>query len=397
MQIYSANSTSLDTGDAVAEIISQLEAEQARPDLLIVYWTEAHDAERLLQGLRERYPDIAIQGGTSCQAVMTDAGFHSENKQGLAVLALQDPGGDYGVGAADLSEDPRRAASEATLQAMQVADRPGEVPQLVWLVGAPGHEEDVLDGIADVLGSNIPVAGGSTGDNAIVGNWKQLTRDGVRQNAVTVSLLYASGTIGYAFHSGYSPSEKQGTVTGCEERTIFTIDGRPAAEVYNEWADNCIDSALNGETDNILSLTTLYPLGRKVGSINNVPYYRLSHPDALTPERGLSLFSNIREGDRIALMTGSVESLISRAGRVADSAMASQNWRKDEVAGALVIYCAGCMLTVQEQMPQVVDGLNDHLGGVPFVGTYTFGEQGCFREGENYHGNLMISVVLFHR
>ena len=60
-----------------------------------------------------------------------------------------------------------------------------------------------------------------------------------------------------------------------------------------------------------------------------------------------------------------------------------------------MIYCAGCMLTIQESMPEVAANLDQSLGGRPFIGTFTFGEQGCFREGENYHGNLMISVVIF--
>ena len=37
------------------------------------------------------------------------------------------------------------------------------------------------------------------------------------------------------------------------------------------------------------------------------------------------------------------------------------------------------------------------LPGIPFLGSFTFGEQGCFPGGENRHGNLMISVLLFPR
>jgi hypothetical protein len=48
-------------------------------------------------------------------------------------------------------------------------------------------------------------------------------------------------------------------------------------------------------------------------------------------------------------------------------------------------------------MDQVVDGVNQSLGGKPFLGSFTFGEQGCFAGGENRHGNLMISVLVFTR
>ena len=71
--------------------------------------------------------------------------------------------------------------------------------------------------------------------------------------------------------------------------------------------------------------------------------------------------------------------------------------QSSQVAGALVIFCAGCMLTVREQMDAVVDSLKRALPGVPFLGSFTFGEQGCLVGGENRHGNLMISVTLLER
>jgi hypothetical protein len=68
----------------------------------------------------------------------------------------------------------------------------------------------------------------------------------------------------------------------------------------------------------------------------------------------------------------------------------------DQIA-ALNIFCAGCMLTLSSAMEQVVDSLSLAREGVPFIGPYTFGEQGRFSGGENAHGNLMISTVVFYR
>jgi hypothetical protein len=67
----------------------------------------------------------------------------------------------------------------------------------------------------------------------------------------------------------------------------------------------------------------------------------------------------------------------------------------EQVAGALVVYCAGCMLTVESEMDKVVESVRTMLPETPFAGTFTFGEQGCFVSGDSYHGNLMISVVVF--
>jgi hypothetical protein len=109
----------------------------------------------------------------------------------------------------------------------------------------------------------------------------------------------------------------------------------------------------------------------------------------------LSFFAELHEGDEIWLMTGSVKSLVERAGRVAKATLDTWAPSTAPPSGALVVYCAGCMLAVQPQLDDVVAELTKALRGAPFLGTFTFGEQGCFARGENRHSNLMISVVAF--
>ena len=61
----------------------------------------------------------------------------------------------------------------------------------------------------------------------------------------------------------------------------------------------------------------------------------------------------------------------------------------------MVVYCAGCMMTVQQRLPEVAAELNTALGGKPYIGIFTFGEQGCLLDGHPAHGNLMISSLVF--
>lgn len=53
------------------------------------------------------------------------------------------------------------------------------------------------------------------------------------------------------------------------------------------------------------------------------------------------------------------------------------------------------MLTVQPKMDEVASYVSAALNDTPFIGDFTFGEQGCFVGHENTHGNLMISIVAF--
>jgi hypothetical protein len=326
---------------------------------------------------------------------MTGQGFHATNGIGLGLFGIDDPQGDYGVAVAPINDAPRQAGSQAILQATEHADRPGEPPDLVWLSGTPGYEEEVLLGIQDVIGPHVPIAGGSTADNTVAGQWQQYANGQVYRDSVVVTAMYPSSSVHLAFHSGYSTTDHSGTVSRGAGRRLYEIDGQPAAQVYNEWTGGVISEYLDG--GNVLSATSLYPLGRRVGWVGDMPYHRLSHPDTVTPEGALTLFANIETGEEIVLMAGTRESLVSRAGRVSQSALDGGRITADQVAGALIVYCAGCMLTVQDDMDQVTAEVRRALGNAPFLGTFTFGEQGCFIGGENHHGNLMISVVVFEK
>lgn len=394
MQIATSWSTQGDTTEAVEEAYRQLKQSLGGvPNLVLTYYSDNYDSKIVLERLETLSGNAPVQGGTSCLGIMTQKGFHSANGCGLGLWGIRDPRGSYSVGVAALNGDPRRAAAEATEMALAGAGRPGEVPALMWLNSAPGHEEKILLGIEDVLGPNVPIAGGSTGDNTVTGRWKQIGAGEVHTDAVVVTAMYPSTDVAFAFHSGYEPVQYRGRVTHAQGRILYEIDGRSAAEVYNEWTGGVIAEALTG--GNVLPITTLHPIGREVGRVGGVPYYQLSHPNSVTPDGALSLFSDIEEGEEIVLMTGSKQNLVTRAGRVAESAISAGQLKPDNVSGALLIYCAGCMLTIQDDMDKVAAGVSSVLNGHPFVGVFTFGEQGCFVGGENRHGNLMISVVVF--
>ncbi|MCP4141797.1 MAG: hypothetical protein GY755_16240 [Chloroflexi bacterium] len=394
MKIKTAWSINKNTNKAIDQAYQQLENELgAQPSLIIAYTSVIHESNLVLESLKKNAPHSLLHGGTSCQGAMTEEGFHSKDGIGLGLLGIHDPEGSYGIGLSNIEGDGRAAGARAIQEAIQNAGRAGEPPDLVWLNSAPGLEEDILLGIQDIIGENVPVAGGSTADNTVSGEWYQFTHQDISQDAVVVSAMYPSVKTHLAFHSGYSPTQHRGEVTKAEHRTLYEIDGRPAAQVYNEWTEGVVQDALEG--GNVLLSTTLTPLGRMVGAVGEMPYYQLSHPESVTPEGGLSLFSEIEVGQEIFLMKGTQESLVSRAGRTARSALRTERISSRQISGALVVYCAGCMLTVQEQMPEVAEEIRTALGGNPFLGIFTFGEQGCFIRGENRHGNLMISVVVF--
>ena len=59
------------------------------------------------------------------------------------------------------------------------------------------------------------------------------------------------------------------------------------------------------------------------------------------------------------------------------------------------MFCAGCMMYVDEGMGKAAEKLQSALGGAPYLDVHTFGEQGQQPDGRSCHGNLMFSAVVF--
>ncbi len=397
MRVASSASAQRDAATAVRDAASILRATLGdEPSLVAAYFSADYDADTVFAELEARFPAAQLHGATSCTGVMTETGYVGRDGTGLGLFGVGDPQGFYGTGAAPLTLGVRDATRQALHQALANADMVGARPDLIWLNSSPGSEEQVLAAIRDEIGPDVPVIGGSAADNTIEGRWLLCARGFRSADAVVITAMFPSGRFAYAFHSGYAPTGTHGTVTRAEGRTIYEIDNHPAAEIYDGWTHGSISQEREGGGV-ILARTTLNPLGRVAHRIQGIPYYKISHPETATGDGGLTLFTDVAEGDEMHLLAGSRDSLVERAGRVATNAVGSVFDGTDGVSGALVVYCAGCMLAVRDQMDDVVAGIDGALGGKPFLGLFTFGEQGCFVGGDNHHGNLMISILVFGR
>ena len=392
MQTASAWSTLPSTEDAIESLLDSLQQKLVDPNHIFISYTAEYSTSVLLKELTARFPNASLHGSSTCRGVMTEEGHHSIDGRGMGVLAIRDPRGGFGTGLRAQGTDPLSASRHALEDALANAGRPGEVPEVILVSSAPGAEEEILRGIASLVGTRVPVYGGSSADNTISGDWSQFSQEGVTTDGVVVSVMFLSGSLQHAFSDGYSPTDKSARATRVDGRTLYELDHRPAAEVYDEWLDGALEAYREG--GNILAATSLHPLGLQEDASDALPFYRPVHPESLTPDGAITVFANIPQGKTVTLLSGTPGSLIRRGALTTRSA--SQSGPNPLVApvGAFITYCAGCMLTIEDDVTDVVDGIRQELGTTPFLGQFTFGEQGCSGRGENLHGNLMVSAVI---
>ena len=111
---------------------------------------------------------------------------------------------------------------------------------------------------------------------------------------------------------------------------LHEIDHRPAAQVYNEWTDGLISDCLPAG-GSLVPTASMTPIGHPVGQVGGIEYFRLSYPVEVVEDEALLLFTDIREGYEVVLMTGTHGSLARRAGRVAEAAIEAAPFAADEV------------------------------------------------------------------
>jgi hypothetical protein len=407
VRIESIAGVGKDAGAALAHFNSQIVGCALEPGFAFLFYSSEHQDDAVFAAFRSRYPLVPLVGGTSCSGVMTECGLAGDAS--IGVLLVEDADGEYGAASAAFGSDPSGAAECALKDALDAAGCPGELPELIWVYQAPGQEEAVIEGLRRIVGDRCPIIGGSSADQEVAGDWRQLGPDGPLVDGLAVGVLFSSGGIGFAFQGGYEPTGPSGVVTRIgydptgvsgiathtQGRHIVEIDGRAAAEVYNEWTGGALTERID-QGGSILADTTLCPIGVDSEQSGDVPHYLLVHPAEITPERGLKTFATVVEGARIYAMKGERRRLVERAGRVATTARQSLAQGGSDTAGGLIVYCGGCRMAVGDEMPGVVSEVADSFGPVPFLGCFTFGEQGSVLQ-RNVHGNLMISAVVFGR
>jgi hypothetical protein len=393
----SASSMKTSAEQAAAECIARIEgAGVVSPGFVLVHANCAISLRDFGRILCERWQGVRLHAATSCLGAMSEQTVAMAPDAGIVVLAISDPGGDYGVAAGEMAEGAEATGRSLARRALQDAGRSGEIPPLVLVCATPGAEEAFLAGVQSVVGPDATIVGGSAADNDISGNWRVFDQGEQRASGAVVSVLFPSVTVCAAFESGYSPTEFRGTITRAAGRRVFEIDGQPAASVYERWTGGAICRPPSGSV-NILMASALTPLGRVAGRLRDMPLFTLSHPETLSSDGSLTLFTGVQQGEELVFMQGTATTLVNRACSVFRSAIRIGDIDPSQVSAMIMYYCGGCMLQIRDRMEEMRSALSDASPAVPMAVGFTFGEQGSLSFGPVQHGNLMISSIVFGR
>jgi len=388
--------------------------ENKKPDFAVIFATSTSDMPKIFSKARQMLGEQAkIYGGTSSQrALMTNKGMMNtgdkqyrpemmEGKTGLAIMTISSRDIVFGVGAANLKNysSPREAAKEAVLAAIASAGQsPSELPKLVLITPTRLFEEEMLEGIEDVVGKKTMILGGTAGgpQRGVIG------RDGVYEEGISLAVIYTNLPVGVVFKGGFDITDPHsGIITKANAQDIIEIDNRPALDVYNEWLGGEIGKLFaQYKNDRVVrDLLTLHPIYRKYRSKEGYVYFLFSHPwpkDKELKDKVVMTSTKIKVNERIYLSRGNWETLMNRIVNLPTVAKTNGDFGVDpKLMFGISYICNGVIGTIPEsewaKLPMLI---NTETKNIPFIACFTSGEQGYFPGIGNKHGNLLTSFIL---
>jgi len=388
-----------DTRAAAEEALAEaLGRRDLQPDVTLVYYTAHHSPEAVVEALRPAQgPKRRICGWVSDFGVIASDGYHHSPNGTIGLMALRLPGMLSGAGWASLDEveAPQDLAALALRRAAEDAGvDPARRPSMIIISSTyHGQEEKVLEGLAAAHGRDVPVLGGTTAGAPGVGTL--VANDQVVKAGTVMAVFYSDRPFRTAFCGGFNRTGTSGTITRSDGRVIYEIDDRPAVQVYDEWSGGRVREAMRAGRD-MNSFAALYPFCRilRAGDRAYNLFIHAWPPENAETTTRLVSSATLSDGDVVYFSEGSWNILLNRIGTL--PRLATGDATEPRAAACFFICCEAVLKVIpDEERGQMVHLMNRSLPGVPWIGAFTWGEDGNFPGLGNRHGNLLTGVTLF--
>jgi hypothetical protein len=377
---YSADCDARAAGAAAADAALR----ESDPKLLIVFCSDSYDLEALLEAVNERSGGAPLIGCSTAGQIARDG--HGDAS--VVVTALGGEGFSVQTAsAADASERLRDAGAEAAACAADDADRPHRV--LVMLSDAlGGDQQEVIRGAYGVLGAGVPLVGGCAGDEFKMKRTFQLHDDQVLENAVVAASLASDSPLGIGVRHGWTRVGEPVLVTSSGGNRVYTLDDRPALDVYLERLGAPAETYTDPDAFNAFALT--HPLGLSRRSTEEGARFVAA---ADFEERSLTMIAAVPQGGLAWFMQGDDESVLQATDDACAAAIEAIG--DNPVAGVIAFDCAARRGVLgDEGIGHEIERVASHAAGAPVAGFYSYGEIARVSGVNGFHNQTLVVLAV---
>lgn len=378
-------STLADVYEAGLEAAQQMLTHVAsKPQLTLVFSSIRFAHPKLLSAIRSVTDGAPLIGCTDAGGITTWGSM----RHSVVVIGLRGIQAGFVTGIAHgISKNPEEAGRRLA-QDLKAAE-PGMIrAAMIFPDGLASDGAALLRGVQAGLGSQIPVVGGSAGDDYYFQRTFQYFDDEIHTHSVPGAVIYGEAAIGIGVRHGWSPVGLPHCVTRADKNFIYELDGKPAASFYERYLG---PSRRRADDLSLAEASMLYPLGivedKTQGSL-------LRSTLRLNEKGAMVCTGEVPEGSFVHLMMSGPESALGAAAEAAQEAVAAVGTHRFK--GALVFSGGGRQKMLGQEAQGEVDVIRDSLGGVGvrLGGFYGYGEQAPVAKSNAFHNESIVVMAL---
>jgi hypothetical protein len=352
--------------------------------LLVVFCSQTHDLDSLLDGIRGVSGDAPLIGCSTAGEIATDG----PGDAGVVVTAIGGKGFEVRTAAAtDASERLREAGAEAAGCIGGLSGRPHRT--LMMLTdGLAGDQQEIVRGAYSVVGAGVPLVGGCAGDDQEMTKTFQLHDDQVLSNSVVAAAISSDAPLGIGVRHGWSRVGDPMLVTRGAHNRVHELDGAPALDTYLDRLE--APRKVREDPAEFTRFASTHPLGltSRRGE-NHVRFIAEADFD----QRALVCIAAVPQGGLVWLMEGDADSVLEATDGACEDAL--EALEGNEPLGVMAFDCIARRGVLGE------DGIQDEIariagdgGGMPVAGFYTYGEIARTQGVSGFHNQTLVVLAV---
>ena len=371
------------TGRSTEEIKSALQqsiADGYKPTLAIVFISIRQDKNAILEILRKA--DLDVIGATSC-------GEFTNNYQelGSAVILLLDMNREYYT---ILFEDIHdRNLDEATTHLANTALQKFKNPAFIVCSTGTSLNGEIFDGqgfvhsLEQVIGPHVKMYGGMAGDDySFSGSFVFTDQRSSDKGIVALIIDEDKVSVTGMAISGWQPIGTVKTVTKSEDGWLYTIDDRPALDMYLKYLGKQKDDPEKFYAD----VGLFYPF-QVIDAADPV----MRTPMSMNKDNNaLKLDFAIPEGTKLQFSMPPdfdiIENVLEKATELKESV-------QSDAEALLIFSCAGRLNALGPMTKMENDGLSE-IWKTTMAGFFTYGEYGTAHGKQVFHSTTISWAAL---
>ncbi|QIR40253.1 hypothetical protein HCG51_28440 [Tolypothrix sp. PCC 7910] len=384
LKVVVGHSEDPDSQDAIAEVLEHClsDLDGVIPQAGILFAAIDFDHALIVKEINQVFPKIELIGCTTDGEASSVLGFQQDS---LTLMLLYSDNVEIYAGVGYGAKDnPLEAAKQAVQQATEKSTNSAKlcitVPASYIEDGSTTNGELILQGLKLALGSEMPILGGTAGDQFRFTKTYQFFRNEVLTDALPVLIFSGDIKFSYGIGCGWEPIGRKSIVTKSQETVLYEIEGITALAYYERYLGD-------------RPPTAEHPLAVYEGDSDR---YYMRVPNTYDVETGsINFLGNVPEQATVQVTDISRDDVIAASETSFKNALANYPGTQPEAVLIFSCCCRRWLLgtRAKEEYQLVKNALREE---VPICGFYTYGEFAPLEPhgSSYYHQETFVTLLL---